>query len=301
MNKAFVLSSSELPVTLHAIGPSDLEDLRLWKNANKQAFFFKREISPEGQLQWFNGYLSRPEDFMFIVRAQGVKTGCMGFRIDDGYADCYNIIGAPEGRGKGYLGQAMRLMCSFIQGEHAKDIGCRVLIGNPARSWYEKCGFAVIGTEPDHCLMRLVAGFKPCVYGKEDEPDPGPEFYSVPIELDRLRPGEVNCVRLDEGLELLVIPMKDGLKIARDLCVHMGAPLSAGKYCASEATLQCPWHGYLFSAETGELKRNPNDEIFAPLKKLYASYKPEKKPKYRLHMLPYKVIGHKAYVRRGTA
>src|SRR3989338_2479461 len=301
MKQFFTLSSTGMPVILQTIGPADLEDLRAWKNADKEAFFFKGLITPEGQKQWFDGYLTRPGDFMFAVWAQGIKVGCMGFRILDDAADCYNIIGAPQGRGKGYLGQAMRLMCSFIQGEHSKSVGCLFWLSNPAISWYEKCGFRVAAKKSDHCKMELDAAFKPCVYMKEDASDPGPEFYSTPIEMESLRPNVVNCLHLDEGVEVLVLPMKGGLKIIRDLCVHMGAPLSAGHFCAAKATLQCPWHGYVFRVDTGDFQRNPNDEIFAPLKSLYASYKPEKKPKYRLQMLPYKVMGNQAYVRRVAA
>lgn len=300
MNKSFAVSSQELPVILRTIGPEDRDDLRSWKNANREAFFFKGLITAEGQKRWFEGYLSRPEDFMFIVETSGQKNGCMGFRLIEGAADCYNIIGAPQGRGKGALGQGMRLMCSFITAEHARRVGCRVLRDNPAVSWYQKCGYRIAGQEPDYYKMELDAAvFKPCAYQVAERGGGDAEFYSTPIELEGLQPDVVNCLRLDEGLEVLVILAKGELRIIRDLCTHMGAPLSAGNFCAAEATLQCPWHGYFFSAESGEFVRNPNDEMFAPLKGLYASYKPEKKLRYKLQMLPYKIVGGKAYVRRG--
>ena len=133
MNRAFTLVyEGEPPVSLRTIAEGDLEELRLWKNSNREAFFFKGEITPQMQRDWFNGYLSRSADYMFVVESGGRKAGCMGFRMEGGAADAYNIIGVPAAQGKGILGRAMRLMCSYILKEHAKRIGCRVLKENPA-------------------------------------------------------------------------------------------------------------------------------------------------------------------------
>lgn len=144
------------PVTLRSIGPEDLEDLRRWKNDNRRAFFFKDVITPEGQKKWYEGYLGRPDDFMFVVEAEGMKVGCMGFRKIEGAADCYNIIGAPEGRGKGYLGAAMEAMCGHIEESLGTvPITCKVLKTNPAVTWYEKRGFKIAADKGDHWIMEL--------------------------------------------------------------------------------------------------------------------------------------------------
>lgn len=166
MNKAFtIVSEDRPPVSLRAIGQDDIEDLRLWKNANRQAFFFKGEITPEMQKDWFKGYLSRPDDCMFMVESEGLRAGCMGFRLISGAADAYNIIGAPAGQGKGILGRAMRLMCGYILKEHSKKIGCRVLKGNPALGWYKKLGYRVTSEREDHVQLELdLGGFTPLAY-----------------------------------------------------------------------------------------------------------------------------------------
>ncbi len=170
MNRLFRLTAaSSPPVSLRTIGPGDLEELRNWKNANKQAFFFKDEISPAMQKAWFEGYRARPEDFMFVVESGGRKAGCMGFRLQGPAADCYNIIGLPEAAGKGILRAAMTLMCSYIRGEHAALPGCRVLKANPAVGWYEKCGYRVVGEASDHFRLELdAARFKPCAYSRAE-------------------------------------------------------------------------------------------------------------------------------------
>ena len=127
------------------------------------------------------------------------------------------------------------------------------------------------------------------------------KFYPNPIELSGLRRGEINRVRLDQDIDVVVILRGEQLSIIRDICLHMGAPMSEGKFRPAQGELECPWHGYCFKAEDGSFLRNPNDPIFEELKGCWKSYKPEKLPKYRLQMFSYEVKDGKAYVRRAGA
>ena len=124
------------------------------------------------------------------------------------------------------------------------------------------------------------------------------DFYPIPLELKGLEPGALNRRRVDEGVEVVAIAGPEGLKVVRDLCPHMGGPISAGRYCAEDGTLHCPWHGYVFNVADGRMLRNPNDEMFCKLKGLYASYKPEKTPQYRLQTLSCEIEAGLAYVHR---
>jgi ribosomal protein S18 acetylase RimI-like enzyme len=152
-------------VALRAIEPRDLEDLRVWKNANKAGFFFKDEITPDMQKKWFEGYLAREHDYMFLVEAGAMRAGCMGFRMIQGAADAYNMIAAPEAKGKGIMAAGMRLMCSYIKNEHTAQIGCQVLQDNPAVDWYKKCGYKIVAPVKDYYQMELdLAQFTPCEY-----------------------------------------------------------------------------------------------------------------------------------------
>ncbi len=167
MKARLVLEGPSLDVSLRSIDESDLEDLRVWKNANRRAFFFKDEITPEMQRRWYEGFLARPDDHMFVVEWENLKAGCMGFRLLGGAADCYNIIGTPQATGRGVLRRAMTLMCSFIAAEHTREIGCKVLCGNPAVGWYQKCGFSIAEDKGDYYQMRLDwYVFSPCAYAK---------------------------------------------------------------------------------------------------------------------------------------
>lgn len=172
MNRALTLTARAEPrVRLRSAGPGDLDDLRAWKNANKAGFFFQGEITPEMQAKWFDGYRARPGDFMFVVEHGGAKAGCMGFRVEAGGAvDAYNIIAAPAGAGKGLMKAAMAVMCSYAAAAFTKDIGCRVLKGNPAVGYYQACGFDIVGDGGDHHVFKLDwTRFSPVGYDVAEE------------------------------------------------------------------------------------------------------------------------------------
>lgn len=157
MDKSLVVETPIAPrVRLRAVGPEDLEDLRTWKNANKQWFFFKGDITPGMQKEWYESYLERADDLLFIVEHAGGKAGAMGFRIlDNGSADVYNVVAAPGAAGRGLMKAAMILLCSRIAATRTKDIGCLVLKGNPAAAYYGRCGFVRTGGEPIHDIFTL--------------------------------------------------------------------------------------------------------------------------------------------------
>jgi nitrite reductase/ring-hydroxylating ferredoxin subunit len=305
MNRFFSLASPESVsgLSLRTIECQDLEDLRLWKNANRRSFFFQGTITPAGQRAWFEGYLGRAQDFMFLVESHGLRAGCMGFRILGGSADAYNIIASPKGRGWGIMAPAMRLMCSFILKEHTPVMGCTVLKGNLALSWYKKCGWRVVADRAGHEELELdMLRFVPYPYevrgpGYGFSPL-GPDFYPRPIRLGELRMGKVNRCRLDDEVEVAVILRREGLVVIGERCPHMGGPLSDGRYRTGEGAIECPWHGYRFDVRTGKLTENPNDAVFACLKGLYVCHKPERRPRYRLELLSCEMVGEQAYVRR---
>jgi RimJ/RimL family protein N-acetyltransferase len=157
LNRSLKLTSRhEPPVILRAAAPADLEDLREWKNANKAGFFFQDEITEQMQKDWYAKYLNRPDDFMFIVEQEGLKVGCMGFRLEgSGAIDTYNIIASPAGAGKGIMKRAMAVLCSYAADFYTKDIGCLVLKSNTAVGYYQSCGFNITGRGDKHHIFKL--------------------------------------------------------------------------------------------------------------------------------------------------
>lgn len=149
---------------LRAISARDLEDLRYWKNANRQAFFTKKELSPEDQAKWYAGYNDRADDWMFVVEAGALRAGCLGFRVTGEAADIYNVIAAPEARGKGLMKRAMALLCSYVKDHRASRLEAKVVRGNPAVEWYRSCGFTPAADMREYTLVVLAPGFKPVPY-----------------------------------------------------------------------------------------------------------------------------------------
>jgi RimJ/RimL family protein N-acetyltransferase len=165
MRQSVTLSSPETPgIFLRAAGRDDCEDLRGWKNANRESFFFRQVITPEAQRVWFEAYLERADDYMFMVEVALPEPrrsiGCMGVRQQDGKADVYNVIlGDARYQGQGVMASAFRLMCSFARQRLAPEVVAQVLTSNPAIGWYRKQGFDITHTvgagEDAHHLIRL--------------------------------------------------------------------------------------------------------------------------------------------------
>ena len=144
---------------LRTIEAGDLEDLRAWKNHDRERFFFKGIIGPEEQAQWYAGFRARPEDFMFMVEAPRLPVprpfGCMGFRLIEGVVDVYNVIRGEDFRGDdAKMSDGLALMCSYAL-TFGRDITLRVLRDNPAVGWYERFLFVRVEERPDHYFMRL--------------------------------------------------------------------------------------------------------------------------------------------------
>jgi RimJ/RimL family protein N-acetyltransferase len=147
---------SHAAVELRTIRESDQPQLRAWTNQNRQYFFFKELISEFAQQEWFGKYLTRDDDYMFIVRAEGCSIGCMGIRVLEDTWDVYNVIlGEQRFSGRGYMGQALQTMCSWAAELRPIRISARVLKDNPAINWYCRNGFKVVATHDDHVEIEL--------------------------------------------------------------------------------------------------------------------------------------------------
>lgn len=149
---------------LKEIDSSDLEDLRTWKNANKQYFFHKEDITAEQQENWFFSYVERgTDDLMFVVQEQEtngafINTGCMGYRKRDAIVDVYNIMrGRRVDSDNGVkMKDAFMLMNAYVNDTCNEDITCVVLSDNPTRTWYEACEFELQeSSEEGHVLYKL--------------------------------------------------------------------------------------------------------------------------------------------------
>lgn len=105
------------------------------------------------------------------------------------------------------------------------------------------------------------------------------------IPLEELREGQINVRVLPNGKKAIIVRAGDEVRVFGEICPHLGADLSEGKFCAKTKTLQCKWHGYIFSTEDGRFLENPNEVFMRLIRVPSEHFKPEKTPRYRLHML----------------
>jgi hypothetical protein len=145
--------------------PDDRENLRVWKNLNKRFYFHKADITVEQQAAWFEGYLERPHDHVYMVDEQvdtsWVTVGVLACRLFEGEntIDLYNIMrGARTAAGRTNMGQAMHTLCRTIAECYGQPITCKVLSDNPALGWYAHIGFVTVEDRGEHKLLRYERG-----------------------------------------------------------------------------------------------------------------------------------------------
>jgi nitrite reductase/ring-hydroxylating ferredoxin subunit len=125
------------------------------------------------------------------------------------------------------------------------------------------------------------------------EAPPAPVFDS--IDLADIREGEINVKVLRSGRKAVILKRGDDITIFGELCPHMGADLSTATYCPNEGTLTCSWHGYVFDANDGSFRENPNEQLLKALRTPSKHYRPEKTPRYRLRRIPFQIKGSRLY------
>jgi RimJ/RimL family protein N-acetyltransferase len=143
-------------LVLRAASEDDLENLRQWKNEQKEFFFHKYEITSDQQIHWYKSFLERSHDLLFIVEFEGRAFGCMGIRWLEGYWDVYNVILGVSAFGKkGYMGRAFDALLDYTLSLKNEPITLQVLKHNPAIVWYKKHGFSITKTYDEHLLMTF--------------------------------------------------------------------------------------------------------------------------------------------------
>lgn len=157
MNEQFIISTMNYAnICLRTISINDQNNLREWKNKNRKCFFFQDIISESTQLEWFQKYLKRTQDYIFVVEVNNCKVGCMGVRLlDDGW-DIYNIIlGDLNFSGKGFMSHAFQMLCCFALKQHSCAIRAKVLCNNPALAWYKKNAFHIVADHREYVEIEL--------------------------------------------------------------------------------------------------------------------------------------------------
>jgi RimJ/RimL family protein N-acetyltransferase len=148
-------SSTGDPIGLRLAGAEDQDHLRDWRNAHARRFYQQSHVSDESQRRWFEAYLDRPDDFLFMVMEAGHAIGCMGIRFLDREWEVYNVIRGVESTcSKGLMSSALAMMLEFAWRSRPVPVRVEVLADNPALAWYLRNGFVVI--DADTRSFRLI-------------------------------------------------------------------------------------------------------------------------------------------------
>jgi hypothetical protein len=173
--KRIIIVPTGLCFRLRSITQDDLENLRVWKNRHSERFFFRQQITPQMQRQWYEGFRVRPYDYMFMIEATCQSApdpfGCVGFRLLGEVIDLYNLIRGKTIEGqKCTMGQAFDLAMSYAL-RFEKPVEGKVLKGNPQIGFFESHKLRRFEEHPDHYLIRLdTEAFIPIPYSVSELP-----------------------------------------------------------------------------------------------------------------------------------
>ena len=146
--------STSPALVLRSAMQSDLENLRKWKNQQKQFFFHQEEITERQQKQWYDSFKERPNDIMLVAEYNQQIFGCMGIRLQENRWDVYNVIlGLQEFGGRGLMGRAFARLLDLASSLKSAPITLQVLKKNPAVKWYQKQGFEITETKDSFFCM----------------------------------------------------------------------------------------------------------------------------------------------------
>ena len=153
----FIRVKSDRSLFLRSVEDRDREQLRVWKNQNRKAFFFQETITEVMQEEWFKSYLTDSDNFLFMVEKNRTPIGCVGFKLSREGADIYNcILGDERLKRHGIMSQALQMTCAFISTRSIKRIFLKVLKTNvAAQRWYLKNQFKKVSDHKQYDLLEL--------------------------------------------------------------------------------------------------------------------------------------------------
>lgn len=146
---------------LREIQYSDNDNLRIWKNNNKNSFFFQDEITPLMQEKWFQSYIKNDEKMFIVVeKTDGGEhdIGCIAFRdIGDRRIDLFNVMRGNPSLCHGTIRTALQILMEYLIENYLEyEYTAKVLKTNPALNWYRKCGFEIVQEFENYNLIKYM-------------------------------------------------------------------------------------------------------------------------------------------------
>jgi nitrite reductase/ring-hydroxylating ferredoxin subunit len=118
------------------------------------------------------------------------------------------------------------------------------------------------------------------------------------IAVASLTEGVLHSRTLPSGKKVVILKEGGATRVFGELCPHMGADMTEATYCAKTGTLQCPWHGYIFSSSDGRFLENPNERLMKLIRGPSEHFKPDTRPNYKLQVLAHHVRDGRLYLGR---
>ncbi|MCU1585053.1 MAG: (2Fe-2S)-binding protein [Microbacteriaceae bacterium] len=138
---------------------------------------------------------------------------------------------------------------SFVQRSRGRDTSGKV---------FGYLGLAVVsfsGFLGGHLSYRQAAGANHA----EDVPHRFPRGWQSLAPLEEIPENEL-ISRTVGGLPLLVLRRGDSVSVLSNVCSHLSGPLNRGRLVSGhrdDPCVECPWHGSVFSLNTGEVVHGP--------------------------------------------
>ena len=148
---------------IRSVQASDIETLRIWKNANRKFFHFQDEINPEQQKKWFAQFQNDAKKQIYVCSTNEENEtnrliACVGFKEHSRQSvELFNLICGDETyAGKGFIRAFFENVKMGLRAKKIEEIILEVLKSNTrAIEWYKRQGFAQYGEEETFYRMRL--------------------------------------------------------------------------------------------------------------------------------------------------
>jgi diamine N-acetyltransferase len=153
-------------VRLRLLEKTDLEKTLSLRNASRRWFLNSNSLSMATHRSWFEQYIDRDDDFLFIVELLSEEIEPVGqialYRInwEKQEAEFGRLVIDEHFRQKGIAQKATGLLLEYARSMLGmKRIYLEVLKSNlPAISLYKKYGFVQTAAQGDEILMALIFG-----------------------------------------------------------------------------------------------------------------------------------------------
>ena len=135
---------------LRAVGAEDAPALSVWRHTNRRWFLTEFPRDTQATQAWIEAIRNTPDRLMLVVHAEGGRVGVLGLRgidLGHGEAEIDNVLrGHPTPSCPGLMSLAVRTLIAWAESElSVRRLYLHVFRDNPARSFYSRLGFVVIG------------------------------------------------------------------------------------------------------------------------------------------------------------